>query len=373
MDYWPNIDGVSWFVAEMLPRLVARHPRMRFYIVGRNPSPQVQALAGPHVVVTGTVPDVRPYLQHASAVVAPLRVARGIQNKILEAMAMQQPVVTVSSCADAIGASAAQGLLRADTPEDFVTAVLHLLESPDNTAALGRGTPGTTWSMNAAGRPTCRKSTRLAQHRHERHGAKAHRHRMTALNMTGSQPFMPAPWRRPLAAWVLLQAVILAAYWHSAWGMAMIWMSSETYAHGFVVPVISLWLVWRQRAVLAPMVPRPGRLAWLLMAGATALWLAGDLVAVNAATQLALVALIVLAVPAVLGWQVARALAFPLGFSVLCRAHWRLFAAAHDGVDGRLHRRRSAAAAFRSIAKACSSSSRRGRGRWSRPAAASAT
>lgn len=137
---------------------------------------------------------------------------------------------------------------------------------------------------------------------------------MTALNMTGSQPFMPAPWRRPLAAWVLLQAVILAAYWHTARGMAMLWMSSETYAHGFVVPVISLWLVWRQRAVLAPMVPRPGRFAWLLMAGAAALWLAGDLVAVNAATQLALVALIVLAVPAVLGWQVARALVFPLGF-----------------------------------------------------------
>lgn len=137
---------------------------------------------------------------------------------------------------------------------------------------------------------------------------------MTTLNMTRSQPFMPVHWRRPLAALVLLQVVILAAYWHSAWGMAMIWARSETYAHGFVVPLISLWLVWRQRAVLAPMVPCAGRWAWLLMAGAAALWLAGDLVAVNAATQLALVALMVLAVPAVLGWQVARALAFPLGF-----------------------------------------------------------
>ena len=138
MDYWPNIDGVSWFVADMLPRLVERHPRLRFYIVGRSPSPQVKALAGPHVTVTGTVPDVRPYLQHASVVVAPLRVARGIQNKILEAMAMQQPVVTVSSCADAIGASAQQGLLRADAPEDFVAALQELLASPDNRAVLGR-------------------------------------------------------------------------------------------------------------------------------------------------------------------------------------------------------------------------------------------
>lgn len=137
---------------------------------------------------------------------------------------------------------------------------------------------------------------------------------MTTLNMTRSQPFMPMYWRRPLAALVLLQVVILATYWHSAWGMAMIWARSETYAHGFVVPLISLWLVWRQRAVLAPMVPGAGRWAWLFMAAAAALWLAGDLVAVNAATQLALVMLIVLAVPAVLGWQVARALAFPLGF-----------------------------------------------------------
>ncbi len=138
MDYWPNIDGVSWFVAEMLPRLVAHYPKLHFYIVGRNPAQQVRGLAAPHVTVTGTVPDVRPYLQHASAVVAPLRVARGIQNKILEAMAMQQPVVTVSSCADAIGATEQQGLLRADTPEEIVAALQRLLQSPDDTAALGK-------------------------------------------------------------------------------------------------------------------------------------------------------------------------------------------------------------------------------------------
>ncbi|MBS0404567.1 MAG: exosortase A, partial [Proteobacteria bacterium] len=137
---------------------------------------------------------------------------------------------------------------------------------------------------------------------------------MTALNLAGSRPSVLAPWRRSLAAFVVLLLVILAAYWHTARGMVALWMSSETYAHGFVVPLITLWLVWRQRAVLASMAPRPGRLAWLLMAGAAALWLAGDLVAVNPVTQLAFVALMVLAVPAVLGWQVARALAFPLAF-----------------------------------------------------------
>ena len=137
MDYWPNIDGVNWFVEEMLARLRESNPRARFYIVGRNPSPQVQSLASEHVVVTGTVPDVRPYLQHAAVVVAPLRVARGIQNKILEAMAMEQPVITVPSCADAIGAEAAQGLLRADNAAGFVQSMQRLLAQPDAIKRMG--------------------------------------------------------------------------------------------------------------------------------------------------------------------------------------------------------------------------------------------
>jgi polysaccharide biosynthesis protein PslH len=138
MDYWPNVDGVSWFVHDVLPRLRVHWPRVRFYIVGRSPSAQVLALASDRVIVTGTVPDVRPYLQHATAVVAPLRVARGIQNKILEAMAMEQAVVTVGSCADAIGATAADGLLRADTPEDVLDALQQLLDLPEQARSLGR-------------------------------------------------------------------------------------------------------------------------------------------------------------------------------------------------------------------------------------------
>lgn len=137
MDYWPNVDAVSWFVAEMLPALRQRHAGLRFYIVGRSPTPAVQALAGEGVVVTGTVPDVRPYLQHASAVVAPLRVARGIQNKILEAMAMGRPVVTVPTCAEVIGASADEGLLRASEPAATVAAVDQLLADPQAAALRG--------------------------------------------------------------------------------------------------------------------------------------------------------------------------------------------------------------------------------------------
>jgi sugar transferase (PEP-CTERM/EpsH1 system associated) len=156
MDYWPNIDGVSWFAQDMLPAVRARWPQARFYIVGRSPSAAVRALAAPDVVVTGTVPEVRPYLQHAAAVVAPLRVARGIQNKILEAMAMAQPVITVNSCADAIGADASQGLLRAQTPAEFVDALQTLLSDRQASRALGDRArhyvlQGFSWQAHLAG------------------------------------------------------------------------------------------------------------------------------------------------------------------------------------------------------------------------------
>lgn len=160
MDYWPNIDGVSWFVADILPRLLVHWPRVRFYIVGRSPSAEVRALASERVIVTGTVPDVRPYLQHAAAVVAPLRVARGIQNKILEAMAMEQAVVTVNSCADAIGATPAEGQLRADTPDEFLDALQQLLDAPEQARALGRAArrfvvAGFSWQAHLSGIDAC--------------------------------------------------------------------------------------------------------------------------------------------------------------------------------------------------------------------------
>lgn len=137
MDYWPNVDAVQWFASEVLPRIREREPRASFWIVGRNPTPAVQALANDAVRVTGTVPQVEPYLQHAAAVVAPLRVARGIQNKILEAMAMGQPVITVSSCAEPIGATAEQGLWRCDEADCFVQGVLAWLADPARRERLG--------------------------------------------------------------------------------------------------------------------------------------------------------------------------------------------------------------------------------------------
>ncbi|WP_457427301.1 TIGR03087 family PEP-CTERM/XrtA system glycosyltransferase [Roseateles sp. P5_E7] len=127
MDYWPNVDAVTWFVTDMLPALRERFPALRFHIVGRSPAPAVQALASEAVNVTGTVPDVRPYLQHAAAVVAPLRLARGLQNKVLEAMSMARPVVAAGSCVRAITLDAQPGLQPADDAADYLARIGALL------------------------------------------------------------------------------------------------------------------------------------------------------------------------------------------------------------------------------------------------------
>jgi sugar transferase (PEP-CTERM/EpsH1 system associated) len=138
MDYLPNIDAVRWFVADMLPTLCEHWPKLRFYIVGRSPTPEVLALAGENVTVTGTVPDVRPYLQHAAVIVAPLRIARGIQNKILEAMAMARPVVASSECAAAVDANFGQELKTATTPADFIAEINALLQDSERCLVIGK-------------------------------------------------------------------------------------------------------------------------------------------------------------------------------------------------------------------------------------------
>lgn len=153
MDYWPNVDAVSWFANEVFPALRQRRPDVRFYIVGRSPTPEVQALANEHIVVTGTVPDVRPYLQHASIVVAPLRIARGIQNKILEAMAMARPVVATTDCATAVDAVKGTELLVASNAIEFIDTIDSQLASPvtGNTigeAARSRVVAHCSWDAN---------------------------------------------------------------------------------------------------------------------------------------------------------------------------------------------------------------------------------
>jgi len=128
MDYWPNVDAVQWFCDEVFPTLRAADAALAFYIVGSRPSPQVQALAQlPGVSVTGTVPDVRPYIRHATAAVAPLRIARGIQNKVLEAMAMAAPTVVSPQALEGIDAVPGAELVLADGALAWIAALTALL------------------------------------------------------------------------------------------------------------------------------------------------------------------------------------------------------------------------------------------------------
>jgi sugar transferase (PEP-CTERM/EpsH1 system associated) len=137
MDYRPNVEAVTWFAEEILPRVRAAHPEARFAIVGRNPGVAVQALARREgVVVTGEVADVRGWLAAAAVVVAPLKLARGIQNKVLEAMAMARPVVASSAAAEGIdhNGTIAVGAMAAD----MVEAVTLLLSDRQTAAELGQ-------------------------------------------------------------------------------------------------------------------------------------------------------------------------------------------------------------------------------------------
>ncbi len=139
MDYRPNIDAVRWFAADILPLIRRRHPAARFAIVGRAPSDEVRALAKlPGVIVTGEVPDVRPWLAAADAVVAPLLLARGVQNKLLEAMAMARPVVASSAAAEGIDAAAGEHLLVADDAAGMAAAVASLFEDREAGTRMGR-------------------------------------------------------------------------------------------------------------------------------------------------------------------------------------------------------------------------------------------
>jgi len=130
MDYWPNVDAVQWFADAMLPAIRARNDKAVFYIVGARPVEQVKALARREgIKVTGTVPDVRPYIAHARVSVAPLRIARGIQNKVLEAMAMAKAVVVSGPALEGIDATPGSEILLAGHEQQFIDAVCALLST----------------------------------------------------------------------------------------------------------------------------------------------------------------------------------------------------------------------------------------------------
>jgi sugar transferase (PEP-CTERM/EpsH1 system associated) len=156
MDYTPNVDAVTWFARDILPIVRRQIPLAQFYIVGSKPAPPVQNLEkieGVHV--TGRVPDVRPYLAHATAAVAPMRIARGIQNKVLEGMAMARPVIVTPDALEGIDAVPGEELILATDARSFAAAACGIASGKDGVkigaAARNRIVRHFTWEEQLKG------------------------------------------------------------------------------------------------------------------------------------------------------------------------------------------------------------------------------
>jgi len=133
MDYWANIDAVEWFAHNIFTLIRTQLPSIEFYIVGSRPTPRVTALSAlPGITVTGSVEDIRPYIAHATLVVVPLRIARGIQNKVLEAMAMEKTVIASPQAAEGIQALHSQELFVEDKEQDFADRIITQIKNGPN-------------------------------------------------------------------------------------------------------------------------------------------------------------------------------------------------------------------------------------------------
>ncbi|MBZ5606957.1 MAG: glycosyltransferase family 4 protein [Acidobacteriia bacterium] len=148
MDWMPNIDAVRWFVAEVLPLIRARRPECFLTIAGRRPTPEIRGLAGKdaRILVTGTVPDVRPHLWGAAVAIVPLRIGGGTRLKIYEAMAAKVPVVSTTIGAEGLDVRAGENIILADSARQFADACLALLDDP----GLRRSQARAAWEMVSA-------------------------------------------------------------------------------------------------------------------------------------------------------------------------------------------------------------------------------
>jgi glycosyltransferase involved in cell wall biosynthesis len=138
MDWMPNEDGINWFVDDVLPRIHQQLPDVTLTIVGRNPPPRIQQLSrqDARLQVTGSVPDVRPYMERAAVFVVPLRVGGGTRLKIFEALAMQLPLVSTTIGAEGLPLVPGEHALIADGADSFAEAVVQLLSDPGRAGAL---------------------------------------------------------------------------------------------------------------------------------------------------------------------------------------------------------------------------------------------
>lgn len=157
MDYWANVDAVIWFAQKVLPLVKKQQPDTQFYIVGSKPTKEVRQLAESDkaVIVTGRVDDVRNYVAHARVVVAPLRIARGIQNKVLEAMAMAKSIVATQAAMEGIPGNGTIQIAIADDPDAFASAVSSVLQQSQGVVTENRQYVQTEFSWQQNGQRLC--------------------------------------------------------------------------------------------------------------------------------------------------------------------------------------------------------------------------
>ncbi len=139
MSYHANVAMVDYFVENILPGLKESHPEVKVWIVGKDPPARIRKLdQDPRIMVTGMVPDMRPYLQKATVAAVPLTYGAGIQNKVLEAMACATPVVASSIAAGSLSAERGRALLVPDTPGEWIRAISELIEDPQRRRQVGQ-------------------------------------------------------------------------------------------------------------------------------------------------------------------------------------------------------------------------------------------
>ncbi|WP_300463382.1 TIGR03087 family PEP-CTERM/XrtA system glycosyltransferase [Desulfobacula sp.] len=157
MDYYANIDGVIWFAKEILPEIKKKIPEIKFYIVGSNPDPSVKALEkDTSIIVTGFVNDIREYYKAADLCIIPLRIARGVQNKVLEGMAMGKAIISTSQAVQGIHRDVKQVLEIEDDPMKFAEKVISFLNNSSRITELGNAAEKFVvqhhnWGKNLAG------------------------------------------------------------------------------------------------------------------------------------------------------------------------------------------------------------------------------
>ena len=138
LDYLPNVDAAIWFADEVWPQLRAKHPDAEYWLIGRKPTPAVQVLAArPGIRLIGQVPDVRPHLAAAAVAIVPMRLSRGLQNKVLEALAMAKATVVAPPALAALKTVLGTHLLSAETAREWVEAVSGLFDNPARRRELG--------------------------------------------------------------------------------------------------------------------------------------------------------------------------------------------------------------------------------------------